>query len=131
MIKNFSENNKNIIFIKSFGQKNYLNAMRYSSGIIGNSSSGVCEAPSFKIGSLNLGNRQSGRIKIKSVINSDFTKRNIVSGIKKILSNKFKSQIQNVKNPYYKKNTSNNIIRKIISYDNQNILIKRFNDTSN
>ena len=131
MIKNFSKNNKNIIFIKSFGQKNYLNVMRFSSGIIGNSSSGVCEAPSFKIGTLNLGNRQSGRMKIKSVINSDFTKRNIVSGIKKILSNKFKSQIQNVKNPYYKKNTSNNIIRKIISYDNQNILIKRFNDTSN
>jgi UDP-N-acetylglucosamine 2-epimerase len=105
--------------------------MRYSSGIIGNSSSGVCEAPSFKIGTLNLGNRQSGRMKIKSVINSDFTKRNIVSGIKKILSNIFKSQIKKVKNPYYKKNTSNNIIRKIISYDNQNILIKRFNDTSN
>ena len=104
--------------------------MKYSCGVIGNSSSGVCEAPSLKIGTLNLGNRQTGRIKLKSVINSDFTKKNIVNGIKKILSKKFKLQIQNVKNPYYKKNTSENIIQKIISYDNQNLLIKKFNNIS-
>ena len=114
MIKNFSNINKNIFFIKSFGQKKYLNLMKYSCGVIGNSSSGVCEAPALKIGTLNLGNRQTGRIQIKSVINTDFTKKNIVNGIKKILSKKFKLQIQNIKNPYLKKNTSENIIRKII-----------------
>jgi len=130
MIKNFCKNNRNTSFIKSFGQNKYLNVMKYSCGVIGNSSSGVCEAPSLKIGTLNLGNRQTGRIQLKSVINSDFTKKNIVNGIKKILSKKFKLQIQNVKNPYYKKNTSENIIQKIISYDNQNLLIKKFNNIS-
>lgn len=128
MIKNFSKNRKNIFFVKSFGQKKYFNVIKYSSGIIGNSSSGVCEAPSFKVGTLNLGNRQAGRIKMRSVINTDFTKKNIIKGIKKILSKNFKLQIKNIKNPYYKKNSSEKIIKKILLYNSKRLLIKKFND---
>ena len=127
MINNFSKNKKKIFFVKSFGQKKYFNVIKHSCGIIGNSSSGVCEAPSFKIGTLNLGDRQTGRIKIKSVINSNFTKNNIIKGINKILSINFKLQIKNTKNPYYKKNTSQKIIKKIIALSNKNLLIKKFN----
>lgn len=128
MIKNFCKKRKNIIFIKSFGQTKYFNILKNSSGVIGNSSSGVHEVPSFKIGTLNLGNRQKGRIKIKSIVNSDFKEKNIIKGIKKILSKKFKTQIKNIKNPYYKKNTSNKIIQKLLLYKNRNLLIKKFND---
>lgn len=127
MINNFSKNRKKIFFVKSFGQKKYFNVIKHSCGIIGNSSSGVCEAPSFKIGTLNLGDRQTGRIKIKSVINSNFTKNSIIKGINKILSKNFKLQIKNTKNPYYKKNTSQKIINKIIALSNKNLLIKKFN----
>jgi GDP/UDP-N,N'-diacetylbacillosamine 2-epimerase (hydrolysing) len=127
MINNFSKNRKKIFFVKSFGQKKYFNVIKHSCGIIGNSSSGVCEAPSFKIGTLNLGDRQTGRIKIKSVINSNFTKNSIIKGINKILSKNFKLQIKNTKNPYYKKNTSQKIIKKIIALSNKNLLIKKFN----
>jgi GDP/UDP-N,N'-diacetylbacillosamine 2-epimerase (hydrolysing) len=127
MIRNFSKNKENIFFVKSFGQKKYFNTIKYCSGIIGNSSSGVCEAPSFKIGTLNLGDRQTGRIKIKSVINSNFTKNSIIKGVNKILSKNFKLQIKNTKNPYYKKNTSQKIIKKIIALSNKNLLIKKFN----
>ena len=128
IIKNFSKKNKNIIFIKSFGQEKYLNVLRHSKGVIGNSSSGVHEAPSFKIGSLNLGNRQEGRIKIKSVVNTNFIEENIIKGIKKILSKNFKNQIKMIKNPYYKKNSSDNIIKKILSFNKKNFHIKKFND---
>jgi len=128
MIKNFSRNRKNIFFVKSFGQKKYFNVIKHSSGIIGNSSSGVCEAPSFKVGTLNLGNRQTGRIRIKSVVNSDFTKQSIIKGIKKILSKNFKLQIKNIKNPYYKKNTSEKIIQKIITNQDKSVLIKKFHE---
>jgi len=131
MIENFTKKSKNIFFIRSFGQKRYFNVMKYSRGIIGNSSSGVCEAPSFKIGTLNLGNRQTGRIKIKSVINSDFAVKNIIKGIKIILSKKFILQIQNVRNPYYKKNTLKNIVQKIMIFNKQNLLIKKFNNKLN
>lgn len=127
LIKNFSRVRKNVFFVKSFGQKKYFNVIQHSSGIIGNSSSGVCEAPSFKVGTLNLGKRQTGRLRIKSVINSEFTKQSIIKGIKKILSKNFKLQIKNIKNPYYKKNSSEKIIKKIISYHNKSILIKKFN----
>lgn len=127
MIRNFSKNKENIFFVKSFGQKKYFNIIKYCSGIIGNSSSGVCEAPSFKIGTLNLGDRQTGRIKIKSVINSNFTKNSIIKGVNKILSKNFKLQIKNTINPYYKKNTSQKIIKKIIALSNKKLLIKKFN----
>ena len=126
VIKKISGNNKNIIFIKSFGQEKYLNVLKFSSGIIGNSSSGVLEAPSLKIGTLNLGNRQNGRIKIKSIINSNFETKNIIKGINKILSKQFKNKIKSIKSPYYQKNTSENIIRKIFSLKGDDLLIKKF-----
>ena len=128
MIKNFSRSRKNIFFVKSFGQKKYFNVIKHSSGIIGNSSSGVFEVPSFKVGTLNLGNRQTGRIRIKSIINSDFTKQSIIKGIKKILSTNFKLKIKNIKNPYYKKNTSKKIIQKIITNHDKSVLIKKFHE---
>ena len=89
IINKVSKKYKNIVFVKSFGQEKYLNVLKFSNGIIGNSSSGVHEAPSFKIGSLNLGNRQKGRLKIKTIINSNFEIKNIIKGINKILSKNF------------------------------------------
>ena len=126
IISKVSKKYKNIVFVKSFGQEKYLNVLKLSNGIIGNSSSGVHEAPSFKIGSLNIGNRQKGRLKIKTIINSDFKINNIIKGINKILSKNFKNNIKLFKNPYYKKNTSENIIRKIFSFKEKDLLIKKF-----
>tara|TARA_A100001015_G_scaffold239553_1_gene272879 strand:+ start:2578 stop:3747 length:1170 start_codon:yes stop_codon:yes gene_type:complete len=126
LTKKISNKNKNIVFVKSFGQEKYLNVLKFSCGIIGNSSSGVHEAPSFKIGSLNLGKRQHGRIKIKSIINCNFETKNIINGINKILSKQFRNRIKSTKSPYYKKNTSENIIKKIFSLKGQDLLIKKF-----
>ena len=69
MIKKFVMKNDFSYYFKSLGQKKYLSLLKYSSGIIGNSSSGILEAPSFKIPIINIGDRQRGRIQAKSILN--------------------------------------------------------------
>lgn len=125
-IKKFVKKNKNMVFIKSFGQENYFSILKIVDGVIGNSSSGIHEAPSFRIGTLNLGARQAGRLSLNSIIDSDFIAYKIEKGIKKILSKKFKKDILKIKNPYFKKNTSSLIIKKIlILIKNKERLLKK------
>jgi GDP/UDP-N,N'-diacetylbacillosamine 2-epimerase (hydrolysing) len=107
--------NKNFYIIKSFGQKYFFSLLNNINGIIGNSSSGILEAPSFKIGTLNIGKRQEGRIQSKSIINCLPETKAIELGIKKILSNSFSKKLKKVKNIYYKKNTAMQIARVLIN----------------
>ena len=80
--------------------------------MIGNSSSGLIEVPSFKIPTLNLGVRQDGRIRSKSVVDCrKISKKNIISSINKIKSKKFQAKLKNIKNPFEKKNTTKNIVK--------------------
>ena len=125
IIKKFSKKNKNIKFVNSFGQLKYFSMLQHIDGVIGNSSSGVHEVPSFKIGTVNIGSRQDGRLKIKSVINTSYSHNEIIRAIKKISSKKFKNSLKNLKNPYYKVNTKKNIIKKIISFTNKKLLISK------
>ena len=83
-IKNFVQRNKNSLAVTSMGQRNYLSAMKYVNGVVGNSSSGIIEAPSLKKGTVNIGKRQKGRVQAKSVINVNFEKKNITDAIKKL-----------------------------------------------
>lgn len=104
------------ILIPSLGRLRYYSALSHCSAVIGNSSSGLCEAPSFKIPTLNIGNRQKGRTQGNTVINCGSTEAQIKSGLKKVLSNEFANQvIKNGKNPYYKPNTLELIIDKLIN----------------
>ena len=101
MIKNFVYKNKSHACIfKSMGQINYLSTLRLVDGIIGNSSSGILEAPTFSKPTINIGKRQDGRLKAKSVINTAPKSKNIIKSIKKIYSIQFKNNLLNVKNPY-------------------------------
>ncbi|MDC1169958.1 UDP-N-acetylglucosamine 2-epimerase [Candidatus Pelagibacter sp.] len=109
-IKKFVSNNQNSKLIYSMGKKGYLSCLKHCNLIIGNSSSGIIEAPSLNTPSINLGNRQEGRIFAKSVINVKFNKRLIIKKINKFLYNKKRKKVIN---PYYKKNTTNEIIRII------------------
>ena len=92
------------------GKKGYLSCLKHCNLLIGNSSSGIIEAPSLNTPSINLGNRQEGRIFAKSVINAKFNKKLIIKQINKILYNKKRKKVIN---PYYKKNTANEIIKII------------------
>ena len=125
-IPRYIKKNTNTYYVKSFGQKNYFNILRYLDGVIGNSSSGIYEVPSFKIPTINLGTRQKGRIFAKSILNYQITTKNIILAIKKALSVKFKNSIKNVNNPYYKKNSRKKIISNILNLKIKDATEKKF-----
>ena len=108
------------------GIKNYFSLIKYSSGLIGNSSSGILEAPTFKIPILNIGDRQKGRIYASSILNSDYSKKNIEINLKKILSYNFRKNLRKTKNVFYKKNTVVNIANKLLNIDNIKLKKKFF-----
>ena len=121
-----SKNSDKSIVIASLGQLNYLSSLQYIDFIIGNSSSGLLEAPSFKIGTINIGDRQRGRIKAESVIDCLPDKKNIEEAIKKIYSNEFQKLLKNVKNPYGDGCASEKIVRVLKTVSLDDILKKAF-----
>ena len=115
-IKKLIQSNNNFYYVNSFGKKYYFSMLKICDCLIGNSSSGILEAPSFKIPVLNIGNRQLGRIQSKNIINSSYMVKDLNKKINIALSIKFKKSLKNLKFEYYKKNTLNNI-QKIIMKD--------------
>lgn len=130
-IKNFVRKNNNSFLFKSLGHQKYFSLCKLIDLYIGNSSSGVIEIPSFNKPSINLGNRQLGRLKPKSVLNCDYKKENLIKKIKYATSQSFKNKIHNLKNPYYKKSTAKNIVKILKKINYKKILIKKFFDITN
>jgi GDP/UDP-N,N'-diacetylbacillosamine 2-epimerase (hydrolysing) len=110
----------------SLGQVGYLSAILHTDGVVGNSSSGLIEAPSFQKGTINIGNRQKGRIAASSVINCRADKKEILSALTTLYSDPFQKSLRNVHNPYAMDNTSDEIVRIIKSQSLSGILKKRF-----
>ena len=105
------------------GSRNYLSFLNNVDFVIGNSSSGISEAPSFGIGTINIGNRQKGRLMASSVLNTKANKTSIVKTINKIYEKSFKQKLKKTINPYEKKNTLKKII-KILNKKNFKKLYK-------
>ena len=118
---------KAISFI-NLGQLRYLSSMQFVDAVVGNSSSGISEAPSFKIGTINIGDRQKGRIKADSVIDCEPTKVSILSAIKKLYSKEFKSLLKEVKNPLGEGGATQKIKEVLKEKDLTDILKKEFYD---
>ncbi len=115
-ILNFIKKNKNSFFYSSLGHLNYISLMKISSFVIGNSSSGILETPSLGIPTINIGNRQKGRIISKNIINSNYETKHIVKNIRKAaLLNKKK--LQKIGSPFYKKGSPKQIAKKIIHFN--------------
>lgn len=100
----------------SLGQLRYLSAMKYCEFVIGNSSSGIIEAPTLKKPTINIGDRQKGRMQSASVINCNPQKNEISNAIKRALSHSFLSSISNMTNPYGNGKTSEKILQVIKKY---------------
>lgn len=109
-IKKFVNKNKNSKLFKTMGSKIYLSFIKNVDIVVGNSSSGIYEAPALKTITLNVGNRQEGRIFGNSIINSKNNTNEIVVNLRKIFMNRFKV---NYKNIYFKKNSAEMISSKI------------------
>ena len=101
MIDEFVSNRRqgSIVFT-SMGNLNYLSTLQFVDGVVGNSSSGLTEAPTFKIGTMNIGDRQKGRLNAKSVIDCEPTKESIKNAVDTLYSEDFQKMLQYVVNPY-------------------------------
>lgn len=127
LIENFVQNNPDrAISFSSLGKLRYLSTLQFVRAVIGNSSSGLIEVPSMGIPTLNIGNRQKGRIFAPSVINCDTTLNGIQQGINKVLSEDMKNIAQKKINPYQGKNTSFDIIEVLEKYPLEDITLKSF-----
>jgi GDP/UDP-N,N'-diacetylbacillosamine 2-epimerase (hydrolysing) len=121
-----SMNPERAVAFVSMGQLRYLSALKHVKLVIGNSSSGLTEAPSFKIPTVNIGDRQKGRIKANSVISCSPERNEIENAIKLGLSMEFSNSVKNVVNPYGNPGASLKIVDllKVVKLDN--ILKKEF-----
>jgi len=120
------QNNHKSVGFASLGQLRYLSVMQYIDAIVGNSSSGLIEAPSFKIGTINIGDRQKGRIKADSVIDCLPNKESIRNAFNILYSKKFQSGLKTIQNPYDQGNSSKNVIKALKTDLLDNILKKSF-----
>ncbi|MDH4262378.1 MAG: UDP-N-acetylglucosamine 2-epimerase [Spirochaetia bacterium] len=112
----------------SLGQLRYLSALQFVDAIVGNSSSGLTEAPSFKIATINIGDRQKGRIKSASVIDCQPVKVDILKSFEYLYSLKFQTILKNVENPYGKGGASKKIFSILKKCSLYQVLKKPFYD---
>lgn len=118
----------NFVAYSSMGQLLYLSTMQYVDAVIGNSSSGIVEAPSFKVATINIGSRQKGRIQAQNVINCLPVKNDIQIAIKKIKEPSFKSNLKKIENPYGSGNTVALISKALKNKDWKKLIPKKFYD---
>lgn len=112
------------MFIPSLGQRRYFSVLKHITAVVGNSSSGIIEVPSFGIPTLNIGDRQKGRIAADSVINCGYSTKEIKEGLSKIVA--YRHRI--IDNPYYKEGTCEAILKTIKTYPLEYLVQKHFYD---
>lgn len=116
------------IAFSCMGQLRYLSAMKYAQAVVGNSSSGIIEAPSFNIPTINIGDRQKGRLMGTSIINCRPVAEEIEAALRLALSPEFSTALKTNKNPYEKAGTAMAIKEVIKRADLSDILKKEFYD---
>lgn len=128
MIDSYVEkNNGRCISFVSMGQLKYLSALKYCYAVVGNSSSGIIEAPSFHIPVIDIGDRQKGRTRAESVIHCDIDVNSIKEAFNKIMSKDCLKKARYCNNPYEKKDTSEKIVGIICeTLENKVSLKKKF-----
>lgn len=128
MIDTFVSTHTNAIAFSSMGQLRYLSTMQFVNAVVGNSSSGLGEAPSFKIATINIGDRQNGRIRADSVIDCAPEEEAIFNAFNRALSKEFQAIVKDVKNPYGEGGASEQTHKILKTYPFENILKKQFYD---
>lgn len=112
----------------SLGLKRYLSTLQFVKAAVGNSSSGIIEVPSFGIPTLNIGDRQKGRLASKSVVNCGTSKDEVIAGLKLCLSEEMQKAAKTYENPYAKPDTANLIYQKLKNVVLAGLNLKTFYD---
>ncbi|TGL10772.1 UDP-N-acetylglucosamine 2-epimerase [Leptospira meyeri] len=128
LIEEFVKTHSNAKSFSSLGQVRYFSCIRYVDGVVGNSSSGLLEVPTFKKGTINIGNRQTGRLKAESIIDTTTSKDSIIEGIRKLYSEDFQNILKLVVNPYGQGHATEKIINELKKINIGSLLEKKFYD---
>ena len=112
----------------SLGLKRYLSTLQFVKAAVGNSSSGIIEVPSFGIPTLNIGDRQKGRLASKSVVNCCTSKDEVIAGLKLCLSEEMQKAAKTYENPYAKPDTANLIYQELKNVELAGLNLKTFYD---
>jgi GDP/UDP-N,N'-diacetylbacillosamine 2-epimerase (hydrolysing) len=112
----------------SLGQLRYLSCLRHVDGVVGNSSSGLTEAPSFHIGTVNIGERQHGRLKAASVIDCAPARQDIARALQQVFSGEFRARLPQVSNPYGKGGAAVKVAAILSACEPGTLLKKKFYD---
>ena len=125
LIDKFVKKNKNSYKFKSLNQRDYFSFVKNCNAVIGNSSSGIIEVPSLKVGVINIGDRQRGRIRSKAVIDCNPIASSIFKALNKLLSKNYNNKIRNLQNPYDFNGSTKKIINILENKKNLKSLIKK------
>jgi GDP/UDP-N,N'-diacetylbacillosamine 2-epimerase (hydrolysing) len=128
MIQRFVAEHAQARAYSSLGQLLYLSCIRHMDGVVGNSSSGLTEVPSFGKGTINIGDRQRGRLKAPSVIDCDPDRRSIAAVLQRLYSPDFQSILKTVRNPYGDGGASEKVVQVLRDHSLESILKKPFHD---
>jgi GDP/UDP-N,N'-diacetylbacillosamine 2-epimerase (hydrolysing) len=126
MIQQFVAGRSNARAYTSLGQIRYLSCIRYVDGVVGNSSSGLTEVPSFHKGTINIGDRQRGRLKAESVIDCTPDRESIIGALARLYSPAFQATLATVCNPYGEGGASEKIVQVLREWPLDSILMKPF-----
>lgn len=129
-IQSFISKNTNAHFFASLGQVRYFSCIAQVDAVVGNSSSGLAEVPTFKKPTINIGDRQNGRLQASSIINCPPTSLDIQNAINYSYSKKFQDSLEQVKNPYGDGGSSEKIINILRSLSFDSLIKKQFYDLS-
>ena len=123
-----SQNPQKAVAFASLGQLRYLSAIKFVDIVLGNSSSGLLEVPSFKKATINIGDRQKGRARASSVIDVRPVKEEILAAIKRVYSKEFEQTLKDTINPYDGSNPSKKMVKILKETKLDGILKKKFYD---
>lgn len=128
MIEAFAATHRKVKAFTSLGQQRYLSSIAQVDAVVGNSSSGLCEAPSFGKGTVNIGDRQHGRLKAASVIDCEPARAAILAALDNLYSPAFQATLKDVRNPYGEGGASEMIVEVLKEFDAGRSIRKRFHD---
>jgi GDP/UDP-N,N'-diacetylbacillosamine 2-epimerase (hydrolysing) len=125
-VHDFCRSRTNATAYTSLGQLLYLSCIRHMDGVVGNSSSGLIEVPSFRKGTVNIGDRQKGRLRASSVIDCQPERASISAALDRLYSEEFQSTLPSVKNPYGDGGASRAVVDVLERCDLGGLLKKSF-----
>ena len=129
MIRDFTRSRDSVFLVDSFGTTAYFSLMSVSAAMVGNSSSGIIEAASFRLPVVNVGTRQAGRVRAKNVIDTAYDRESILQGIQKATEQLFRKGLEDLVNPYGDGHATDIIVRTLSEISlNDRLIRKRFVD---